>query len=224
MSSPSRHDRSLRIGIYGGTFNPVHTGHLVLAEHVRELFGLDKVLFVPSGTPPHKNGRFPSGKRRLHMVRRAIEGNRSFEALDMEVRRRGPSYTASTLRELRDLHPAGTVFYFLIGMDAFKEITTWHEAEELTALARFVIFPRPGHPLEDPAPFLPPPRPGPPVTTRPGIRRYPVAKGRSIYLAAGPLVDISSTAIRERIRKNRSIRYLVPEQVAAYIARTKIYT
>lgn len=157
------------------------------------------------------------------MVRLAIAGNRNFEALDIEARRRGPSYTARTLRELRALYPAGTAFFFLIGMDAFKEITTWHDARELTSLARFVIFPRPGHPLEEPAPYMPPPRPGPPVASRGGVRRYPVAKRESIYLAAGPLFDISSTAVRERIRKKLSVRYLVPEKVAGYIDRTKLY-
>jgi nicotinate-nucleotide adenylyltransferase len=221
--SAGRGGRTRRVGIYGGTFNPVHTGHLILAESMREAFGLSRILFVPSGTPPHKSGRFPSGRSRLHMVRLAVEGNRRFGVLDTEVRRQGPSYTAETLRELQKQSPGRSEFFFLIGMDAFKEITTWHEAGSLTALAHFIIFPRPGHPLENPAPYMPPPLPGEPARHRRGILRSPVTGRNSIYLADAPLVDISSTDIRQRIAANRSCRYLLPEKVRAYISRRRLY-
>ena len=157
------------------------------------------------------------------MVRLAIEGNSRFGVLDAEVHRRGPSYTVETLRELRKRSPGGTEFYFLIGMDAFKEITTWHEAGSLTALAHFIIFPRPGHPLEDPAPFMPPPLPGKPARYRRGIMHSPVTGRSSLYLADAPLVDISSTDIRKRIAADRSCRYLMPEKVRAYISRRRLY-
>ena len=141
------------------------------------------------------------------MVRLAVEGNRRFGVLDAEVRRQGPSYTAETLRELRKQSPGRTEFFFLIGMDAFKEITTWHEAGS----------------LEAPAPFMPPPLPGEPARHRRGILRSPVAGRNSIYLADAPLVDISSTDIRQRIAANRSCRYLLPEKVRAYISRRRLY-
>ena len=145
----------------------MHVAHLILAEEMRERFGLDRILFVPSGEPPHKRGNFPSGSQRLEMVRRAVAGNTFFSAVDIEVRRPGFSYTIETLRELRRRFPDGREFFFLIGMDAFMEITTWYRAEELLDWAHFVIFPRPGFPLEDPGLYTPrawrsaPPRPAP---------------------------------------------------------------
>lgn len=213
------------MGVYGGTFNPVHIAHLILAEEMRERFGLDRVLFVPSGRPPHKEGRLAEGRRRLQMVRLAIAGNENFEALDLEVKRRGPSFTIETLRELRRRFPRETSYYFLIGMDAFREITTWHEAEDLLDCAHFVIFPRPGFPLEHPGRWIPDTwKTGAPVRPKRGVRRYPVAGRKSLYLTEAISLPVSASEIRGRVRHRRSIRYLVPEAVEKYIRKNKLYS
>jgi nicotinate-nucleotide adenylyltransferase len=223
--SRKRRTRPGRIGIYGGTFNPVHVAHLILAEEMRERFELDRVLFVPSGEPPHKKGNFPSGAQRLEMVRRAVAGNAFFSAVDIEVRRPGFSYTIETLRELRRRFPDGQDFFFLIGMDAFAEITTWHRADELLDWANFVIFPRPGFPLEDPGHYAP--RAwitGSPVKTRKGIMRFPVQGRKSLFLAEAPALPVSASDIRRRVREGRSVAYLVPAAVEACIHRDRLYT
>ncbi len=221
---PPRRRGRARIGIYGGTFNPIHIAHLLLGQEAGELFGLDRVLFVPSGMPPHKRGRFPSGRDRLAMVRMAVEGNGRFGVLDLEVRRRGPSYTVETLQELRRLFPAGTEFYFLLGMDAFREITTWHEAESLADLAHLLVFARPGFPLEDPGPYLPRRwTPGTPVRRSGSIRRIPTGRRHSVFLFDAGIFPVSATDIRRRVRQRKSIRYLVPDLVRDYIRRKRLY-
>jgi len=223
--SKKRRSRPGKVGIYGGTFNPVHVAHLILAEEMRERFGLSRVLFVPSGAPPHKRGRFPSGVERLEMVRRAVAGNSAFSAVDIEVKRPGLSFTIETLRELRRRFPDGTEFFFLIGMDAFTEITTWHRAEELLEWTHFVIFPRPGFPLEDPGRYTPRAwKSAPPVRPRRGVRRFPVRGKRSLFLAETPSLPVSASEIRRRIREGRSVTYLVPAAVEAYIRKNGLYT
>jgi nicotinate-nucleotide adenylyltransferase len=217
--------RPRRIGIYGGTFNPVHLAHLLLAEEIRERFRLDRVLFIPSGEPPHKGGRFPEGQQRLEMVRIAIEGNGNFRALDLEVRRQGPSYTIETLRALHRRHGGRARFFFLIGMDALQEIETWHEAESLAGLTSFISFPRPGYPLEHPSGYLPASwKAGRPVATAKGISRFPLTGRTSLFLVETFTVPVSATDIRERVRRGRSIRYLVPAGVERYIRKHGLYT
>ncbi|MFC1657682.1 nicotinate-nucleotide adenylyltransferase [Candidatus Moduliflexota bacterium] len=214
----------LRIGVYGGTFSPVHTAHLILAEEIRERMALESVLFVPSGVPPHKNTSLPGGEERLAMTRLAVRGNPFFSVLDTEVRRPGHSYTVETLRELRDRFGKGAVLFFLIGMDAFREITTWHEAGALPALAHFVIFPRPGHPVGNPARQVPSSwEPGPPGKKRAGITPWPVAGGKSIYTVETDTYPLSASAIRRRLRRGRSVKYLVPDAVERYIRKNNLY-
>lgn len=213
-----------RIGVYGGTFNPVHLAHLILAEEMRERLGLDRVLFVPSGKPPHKRGAFPSGRERLEMVRRATRGNSAFSTVDIEVKRSGRSYTIETLGELKSRLPGDSEFFFLIGMDAFSEITTWHRAGELISWTHFVVFPRPGFPLENPHRFTPRSwRILPPVRSRRGVRRYPVDGGGSLFLAETPAFPLSASEIRRRIRTGRSVTYLVPGSVERYIRVKGLY-
>jgi len=213
-----------RIGVYGGTCNPVHTAHLILAGEIRERMALERILFVPSGVPPHKDARLPGGEERLAMTRIAVRGNPFFSVLDTEVRRPGHSYTVETLRELRDRFGKGAVLFFLIGMDAFREITTWHEAGALPALAHFVIFPRPGYPVGDPALFVPPSwEPGAPGKGRAGITPWPVAGRKSLYTVETDTYPLSASGIRRRLRRGRSVKYLVPDAVERYIRKNNLY-
>lgn len=220
MSSRARR----RIGIYGGTFNPIHVAHLALAEEIRERLALERVLFVPSNLPPHKGARLPSGAERLALVRLAIRGNPAFGAIDTEVRREGRSYTVETLRELAGRFPAGTELVFLIGMDAFEEIATWHEAGLLAAAAHFALFPRVGHPLTDPRRHAPKawglaaPRPLPG-----GGQSWRTAAGTRVYLVPTEQFSISASTIRARVARGASIRYLVPAAVERAIARGGLY-
>jgi nicotinate-nucleotide adenylyltransferase len=213
-----------RIGVYGGTFNPIHVAHLALAEEIRERLALERVLFVPSNLPPHKGGHLPSGVERLALVRLAIRGNPAFGAVDLEVRRHGKSYTAETLRELAGRFPAGTELVFLIGMDAFEEIAGWHQADRLAAEAHFALFPRVGHPLADPRRYAPQawgltaPRrlPG-------GGQSWRTAAGTRVFLVPTEQFSIAASKIRARIARGASIRYLVPSAVERAIARGGLY-
>ena len=213
-----------RIGIYGGTFNPVHIAHLALAEEIRERLGLERVLFVPANLPPHKGGHLPSGAERLALVRLAIRGNPAFGATDIEVRRGGRSYTVETLRELAGRFPAGTELVFLIGMDAFEEIGSWHEAGLLAGEAHFALFPRVGHPLVDPRLHAPAawgldaPR-----RLTGGGESWRTAAGTRVFLLPTEQYSIAASAIRARVARGASIRYLVPAAVERAIARGGLY-
>lgn len=216
--------RSRRIGIYGGTFNPIHIAHLALADEIRERLDLERVLFVPSNLPPHKGSRLPSGAERLALVRRAIRGNPAFGAIDLEVRRGGKSYTVETLRELARRFPARTELVFLIGMDAFEEIDTWHEAALLAKEAHFALFPRVGHPLVDPR------RHAPKAWGLAAPRRLPgggqswrTSAGTRVYLLPTEQFSLAASTIRARIARGASIRYLVPSAVERAIARSGLY-
>lgn len=214
-----------RLGIYGGTFNPLHAAHLMVAEEIRERLRLDRILFVPSGVPPHKGGRMPDGRQRLAMVRLAVRGNPFFSALDLEVKREGRSYTIETLQVLRRRHPRPTEFFFLIGMDAFEEITTWREADRLADDVHFVTFPRPGHPLVELEPFLPRSWKTGRVSAygKTGIRKIALAGKKALFTVPMETPPLSASAVRQRIREGRSIRYLVPETVSRYIAKNNLY-
>lgn len=214
-----------RLGIYGGTFNPPHAAHLMVAEEIRERLRLDRILFVPSGVPPHKGGRMPDGRQRLEMVRLAVRGNPFFFALDLEVKREGRSYTIDTLQVLRRRHPRPTDFFFLIGMDAFEEITTWREADRLADDVHFVTFPRPGHPLVKLEPFLPRSWKTGRVSTfdKTGIEKIALAGKKALFTVPMETPPLSASAVRRRIREGRSIRYLVPETVSRYIEKNNLY-
>jgi len=212
------------VGVYGGTFNPIHIAHLALAEEIRERLDLARVLFVPANLPPHKGGRIPSGEQRLALVRLAIRGNPAFGAIDQEVRRGGRSYTIDTLRELAASQPPETELVFMIGMDAFAEIDSWHEANALPAVAHFALFPRVGHPLVDPRRFAPKawglagPRqlPG-------GGHSWRTTSGTRVYLLPTEQFSIAASTIRARIARGASIRYLVPAAVERAIGTAGLY-
>lgn len=199
-----------KIGILGGTFDPVHLAHLIIAEQAREWLELDKVFFIPAMIPPHKQSRSgASAKDRLEMVELAIAGNPTFEALDIELKRGGVSYTVDTLRTLAEQHP-GDEFYLIMGADNLPDLPGWREPEAIIELAKVAVVRRPGSVLPVLSDLSPP-------FTDEQLREL---SDRIIEL---PLMEISSTDIRKRIASRRSIRYFVPAAVDAFIAAHSLY-
>lgn len=192
---------SLRLGIFGGTFDPIHVGHLLAAEITHEALDLDRLVFVPARVPPHKRSASASAEHRLRMTELAAADNPHFDVSDVEVRRDGPSYTVDTLRHLREEHPPGTVHYLLMGADSARDLGSWREHEELLRCSTVVVLARPGAHSEE----LPP------------------AVAENARLLATPLMEISSTEIRRRVRDGRTIRYMVTEPVADYIRSQGLY-
>jgi nicotinate-nucleotide adenylyltransferase len=192
--------RRQRIGILGGTFNPIHLGHLLIAQDAVEAARLDRVLFIPTATPPHKKLEGGvSAAHRLKMVRLAIAGDDRFAADDLEIRRGGKSYSVDTLTELKRRYPRAD-FYFIVGADSLSELQLWRDARRLVKLCRFIAVRRPGFH-------------GRPARL-PGLRYQ--------WLEAHPC-GVASREIRARTGRGQSIRYLVPEAVARYIQKQKLY-
>lgn len=194
-----------RIGILGGTFDPIHFGHLAIAEEARVALRLDRVLLIPAGRQPLKPNQPAAGaEHRLAMVRLACAGNPAFVASDIEIRRPGPSYTVTTLEAL---HAAGEdELHFIIGADALADFSRWYAAQRILALAQIVVVLRPGVELE---------------IDRleagvPGIRAR-------LALLEGPNMDLSSSEIRRRLSTGRPIRYLTPDAVVRYIDEHRLY-
>lgn len=197
-----------RLGIMGGTFDPIHYGHLVAAETARIEFSLDKVLFIPTGTPPHKQAKYVTpADLRFEMVRLATGDNSDFEISRIEIDRKGPSYTIDTLRLLHQAHPEAELF-FITGTDALKEIFFWREAEEILRLTHFIAASRPGFEARG---FL-----------EQALAEHPEVEGR-IHLIEVPALAISSTDIRTRLQKGQSIRYLLPEVIRRFIHSEHLY-
>jgi nicotinate-nucleotide adenylyltransferase len=191
----------------GGTFDPIHYGHLVTAQAACAQFGLDRVLFMPAGLPPHKSQRpdvAPAQDRYLMTVI-ATAKNRAFDVSRMEIDREGPSYSIDTVRELHRFYPEGLDLYFITGADAVHEILTWREHEEIARLARFIAATRPGYSLDRLADL-----------TGPGV-------AHAFEVMEIPALAISSSDIRERVRQGRPIRYLTPDAVVSYIAKHGLY-
>jgi nicotinate-nucleotide adenylyltransferase len=191
----------MKIGVFGGTFDPVHWGHLVLADEARTRAGLDIILFVPSGLPPHKAARrlTPIGDR-LAMVRLAVRGIPGFDVSAVESERNGPHYTVETLREISRQHPLDEIS-FVLGSDSLLELGTWLRPEEIVALTPLVVLARPGF---DPAS-------ADPLFTR------------RVTIVDGVTVSVSSTLVRRRIATGSSVRFLVPEAVLDYARRERLY-
>jgi nicotinate-nucleotide adenylyltransferase len=190
----------------GGTFDPIHLGHLAVAEEAREVLDLHHILFVPAGQPPHKRAEdVTSVEHRLAMVQLAIADNTAFELSRIEVDRPGPSYTADTLEALG---ADGDLLTVILSAETFAELPTWHEPSRIFEAARVAVAPRWGYPAPDPG-WL--------------AATFPGREDRVSYLE-GPRLGVSSTALRARVGAGRSIRYLVPEPVAAYIAANNLYT
>ena len=193
------------VGVMGGTFDPIHLGHLAVAEEAREVLGLGLILFVPAGQPPHKPAAEVTPiEHRLAMVELAIGDNPAFELSPVEVDRPGPSYTVDTVERLAATGDRLTV---ILSAETFAELPTWHEPERLFEAARVAVAPRWGYPAPDPA-WL--------------AEAFPGREGLVSYLE-GPRLGVSSTALRARVAAGRSIRYLVPAPVEAYIAAHHLY-
>ncbi|GGG11073.1 nicotinate-nucleotide adenylyltransferase [Paenibacillus abyssi] len=193
----------IQVGLMGGTFDPIHYGHLLAAESAREACGLDEVWFIPSSTPPLKpNAPYAEPQERLEMVYRAIDFQPYFRAMDIELERGGVSYTADTVRELKDLYP-GRAFSIIVGADRINDLPQWHQIRELSELATFIALERPGVIMNDK---------DLPDFLRGKVRRCEM-----------PQIGISSTLIRERRSQGRSIRFLTPDKVYQFIRRNGLY-
>ena len=213
----------MRIGIFGGTFNPIHLGHLRAAEEIRERFDLERIIFIAAAVPPHKeveNG-IP-GEHRMEMVRVAISGNPYFSPSDIELKRPGKSYSIGTIQFLKERYGSDSDMFFILGMDAFLEIGTWKSFQELFSLCHFIVMTRPGFDQPFSATILPPEIADAFVYDE-GGGRFIHRDGYSIYLQGVTFLDISSTKIREAVRKGRSVRYLLPREVERYIKRHHFY-
>ena len=192
-----------KIGLLGGTFDPIHNGHLIIAEYLRDHLSLDEIWFIPARYHALKpNADITSPEVRYHMVLMAIEDNPFFKGIDIELKREGISYTVDTLTDLiriyQDLHPE---FYLLMGMDNVNELHRWKEPQKIFSFCKVIAFGRPDYQMAEVAKkFLP-----------------------FIRLVEVPLLDISSTLIRQQCREGRSIRYLVPEKVRQFIVNTGLY-
>lgn len=215
-------EQALRLGILGGTFDPIHLGHLRSAEEIGEKLDLTKVYLIPSASPPHKTGSPVSAfEDRLTMTRAAAAHSPRLDALDLEGKRPGLSYSIETLREFRSMFGEDAALFFILGTDAFLEIDTWKSYRELFAYAHFVIIHRPGVERQALQPVFED------LKVRPcrngSENEYSAPSGKRIMLMSTTLMDISSTGIRHRIRNHRSIRFLVPESVRTFIQEKGLY-
>jgi nicotinate-nucleotide adenylyltransferase len=187
----------------GGTFDPIHIAHLIVAELALDLLGLERIIFVPSARPPHKSENDISPiEHRLEMVRLAIEGNPRLSLSDMELRRPEPSYTVETIRQFRRELGSEERIYFIMGADSLAQLDTWKDPDELASSCELVVFRRAGSMPDDADPEL----------------------GRAVRVLDTPLIEVSSSDIRERVRRGLSIRYLVPGGVIAYIEEKNLYS
>ncbi len=213
----------MRIGILGGTFDPIHLGHLRCAEEICQELNLENVYLIPSASPPHKT-KMPvtSFKHRLAMTRLSADISPYIEAVDLEGRRAGHSYSIETLREFYRIFGRDADLFFILGMDAFLEIRTWKEYKYLFDYAHFVILTRAGFQSHDLMSVL--------SELDAGIKRkedepdlFVAPSGKTVMLIRAAVMDISSTRIRAMVKENKSIRFLVPESVRTYIAKKGLY-
>ena len=195
-----------RLGVLGGTFDPVHFGHLDAAEAARSALTLDEVLFLPAHDPPHRPADpHTTGFQRFALVALAIQDRRGYRASDLELRRAGPSYTVTTLRELHAAGWAASQIFFILGTDAFAEIATWYQYPVVLDCANFAVITRPGESIE------------------PAVRHPPSSAGTGIYHVEARTRDVSSTLIRSRLAAGQAIDDLVPAAVAAHIRAHHLY-
>lgn len=187
----------MKVGIMGGTFDPIHNGHLILAEEVREKMKLEEIVFIPTGRPPHKRERkITAAEHRMAMTILATNSNPKFKVSSIEIKRRGFSYAIETIEEMKRRKEAE--YYFILGSDAAKELSSWYQAEELVKECEFVVAKREGSEIE-------------------------ISQQKQIHVIETPKIEISSTEIRRRIKEGKSVKYLIPEAVEAYIRKENLY-
>lgn len=191
-----------RVGLLGGTFDPIHHGHLIAAEAAKEAAKLDEVWFIPTLVPPHKPQPGADANLRLQMVEAAIKGNSDFQLEGIELNREGTSYTIETVSAIQEQHPE-IMFYWIVGSDMVKDLPNWRRIEELAQQISFIGLERPDQPSED--------------------SELPAYIRRKLLRANMPLIGISSTDIRRRLKEGRSIRYMLPESVLEIIQKDGLY-
>jgi len=203
---------SSRMLLFGGTFDPVHHGHLIVARAVGEALGVNQVTLVPAARSPHKSGTSASARQRLNMLHLAVEDDGCFEICELELNRRLPSYTLDTLRQLKSLHGDGVELFWVIGSDMLAALHKWHRVDEVLEIASIVTVHRP--PPADPNVIFEPIE---------GLFSPDQIARLKKMLTPAPLIDISSTDVRRRVAEGLSIKYLVPPSVAEYISREGLY-
>lgn len=186
----------MKIGIFGGSFNPIHNGHLIMAEYIREACHLDKILIIPCGKPCHREHNYVSDNDRINMINLAIESNIYFELSDIEINSTKTSYTYDTLVNLKKLYP-NDEFYEIIGEDSADYLTTWKNYEEMLKLCKFIVFKRRGFNYEP--------------------------EHKNIKVLDSPYIEISSTMIRDSIKNQKSVKYLLPDSLIKYITTNNLY-
>ena len=211
----------MKIGLFGGTFDPIHYGHLRSAEEVREAFGLDRIIFIPTSIQPLKSGAASNAADRLKMARLATAGNPAFSVSAIEVKRPGKSFTVDTLRDFAARRPKASI-YFIIGIDAFRDIGRWKSFKELFELAHFIVTSRPGSGDRFGSGAIP-------VAARKSFcydrvrDAFRHASGTRLHFLRLTDIAISASEIRSRVRAGKSIRYLVPGKAERYIKRRGLY-
>ncbi|MBI4654829.1 MAG: nicotinate-nucleotide adenylyltransferase [Nitrospirae bacterium] len=237
----------MKIGVFGGTFNPIHYGHLRTAEEVREKLGLDKIIFIPTGKPPFKKPELAPARHRYEMIRTAIKDNPFFDVSDIEIKRRGVSYSVDTMQRLVEKHKDAE-FFFIVGIDAFFDLPLWREPDKLISLTKLVVISRPTFSFADlsSSPYLK----GVSKKILKELDRrdrsmfsFPVRKkalpsmcnkiynepskgvytGKKVFLCKITGLDISASHMRALIRSRNSIKYLLPDSVESYIISNELY-
>jgi len=214
----------MKWGLFGGTFDPIHIGHLRCAEEMMELFDLNRIVFLPASRPPHKiNAAITPFYHREQMIKLAIEGNPAFSFSDVENRRAGTSYSVETVEYLLDKYRLENLeLYFILGQDAFHAIRTWKDWERLLLLCHFAVMTRPGYVNQGLEAIL-----SPEFASRfaydDALKGYRGPTGQAVFFREVTFLDIASSNIRKRAREGKTINYLVPDTVRHYIAKNALY-
>ncbi|HHW19814.1 MAG TPA: nicotinate-nucleotide adenylyltransferase [Thermodesulfovibrio thiophilus] len=204
----------MKIGLFGGTFNPVHLGHLRAVEEVREYFLLNKIVFIPAGVPPLKKYDLTEATHRLNMTKLAVQDNPYFEVSDFEVKQNKPSYTVNTVAYFKKVYEKDMLF-FIMGIDAFLELKLWYRYRDLLRMVDFIVMSRPGFNSIENSEFIE-------YRESKNCFKFKNSDKKLFYLAVSPYW-ISSRVLREMIHEGRSVRYLVTEEIRKYIDENKLY-